>query len=85
MAYKKTEMMAVVLGFVFVSSLVIFFIISIAARPIPPNETWRTAMVDRCNSMASRIHFTSPTTVECWRTPFMRMPKLMFTETFTGP
>ena len=53
--------------------------------PPPPTEqeAWIAQQRERCSAMRSGLSYDEKTNIaECWRTPFMRQPKLMFRETY---
>ena len=53
-------------------------------KPATPEQKFVAAMHDKCLAAAnSRGHYDQPAgKFECWRKPFMRHPKLIFTEKF---
>jgi hypothetical protein len=53
-------------------------------KPPGPEHRFLAAMQDKCMAAAnSRGHYDQPAgKFECWRKPFMRHPKLIFTEQY---
>lgn len=55
------------------------------ATPLSPEQRWVEAQSQRCSAMRSRLTYDRATKkAECYRTPFMRRPKLEFTVTYPG-
>lgn len=54
--------------------------------PAPTEEDrWVLSQSARCQAMNSNLDYDRKTrTAECWRTPFMRMPQLMFETKYAG-
>lgn len=65
---------------------VAYGVYDLAFRPAPsPEQQWVSQHAERCRAMRSRISYNEQTrTVECYRTPLLRKPKLMFKETYQG-
>lgn len=48
-------------------------------------QSWVNTKISRCHAMKGRLDYDKATkTAECYRTPFMRQPKLVFSEEFKG-
>lgn len=52
-------------------------------NPPGPEQLWISQQVNECRAMRSELSYNKETqTVRCYRTPFMRRPKLMFERTY---
>ena len=58
----------------------------VLTSPAPTDEDrWVLSQAERCQAMMANMDYNPQTkTAECWRTPFMRMPKLMFETKYAG-
>lgn len=52
-------------------------------RPPTDEELWVRQQAENCDAMKSRLSYDEASkTARCYRTPFMRKPKLMFEQTY---
>jgi len=52
-------------------------------KPPSPEQKWLLAQRNYCDAMRSNLTYDQDAkTVYCYRTPLMRMPKLMFSATY---
>lgn len=61
-------------------------IYDICCRPAPSAEqVWVAKQDEKCRAMRSKLTYDAATRMaECYRTPFMRQPKLRFKEKYQG-
>lgn len=64
----------------------IYTIYGICCRSEPTGEqVWVAQQARRCDAMRSRLSYDAKLrAAECWRTPFMRKPILMFKDRYEG-
>ena len=64
--------------------IAIIYFMAPVSKPHTPEQKFVIAMQDKCLAAAnSRGHYDQPAAkFECWRKPFMRHPKLIFTESY---
>ncbi len=67
---------------------VLFLIGSLLVTPValtyrwlfaPTPDPWVVKQAQRCHAYKGRLEKVSEDKLQCWRTPFMRHPKKMFT------
>lgn len=85
---QKDEPFTALIGLIMLVGFVVALIAFVLPdrKPLTPEQAWGQKQAADCRSIRGEVNYDTETGVmTCWRTPFMRHPKIVWERKYEGP